>query len=165
MPHARNTRARSLAGALAALLPLALAAAAAEAAPKGSTVQTEAKWVSFNPDKGTVTVKIVKPTKGGTKIADKKLNLKTGKEVYFNVKAEGSVLSKTTVAINGKKGEFKDIGEGKTVNIYWIADEKQEGARFARKIDVILSDEELDALYAIDPKELEKVESGGAEED
>jgi hypothetical protein len=57
------------------------------------------------------------------------------------------VLVRTTVAINGVKGELGDIPEGKTVNIYWRPDEKDPTILRARKIDVILSDEELDAKY------------------
>ena len=75
------------------------------------------------------------------------LKLKKGKEASFNVIPEGSILKRTSVAINGKKGELKDIPEGKTVNIYWVPDPKDPSKRFARKIDVILSEEELDARY------------------
>jgi hypothetical protein len=63
------------------------------------------------------------------------------------VQPTGSVLKRTTVSINGKKGELTDIPEGKTVNIYWAQDEKDDKARFARKIDVIFSEEELDEMY------------------
>jgi hypothetical protein len=65
----------------------------------------------------------------------------------FNVQPEGSVLSRTSVAINGKKGALTDIPTGKTVIVYWIPDAKDAKARFARKIDVILSEAELDAKY------------------
>ena len=46
-------------------------------------------------------------------------------------------------------GELTDIPTGKTVNIYWVPDPNDETARFARKIDVILSDEELDEMYKV----------------
>ena len=87
-----------------------------------------------------VTVKIKKPGRG--KAAK---SLKRGKEASFNVKPEGSVMTRTTVAVNGRKGELADIPKGKTVNIYWIPDEKDKEARFARKIDVSFSEAELEA--------------------
>ena len=57
--------------------------------------------------------------------------------------AAGDVI----VAINGKKGALKEIPKGKTVNVYWLPDPKSPGKRFAKKIDVILSEEELEARY------------------
>lgn len=134
---------------VAALAALALAtfvtAAPATAQPKAKSTQSEAQWVNFNPCDNTVTVKVTKAGKGAK--PPKELKLKTGKEASFNVKPEGSILVRTSVAINGKKAAMTDIPEGKTVNIYWVPDEKDASKRFARKIDVILSDEELDARY------------------
>ena len=60
-----------------------------------------------------------------------------GKPATFNVIAEGSILTRTSVAINGRKGALTDIEEGKSLIIYWQPDAKNEGARFARKIDVV----------------------------
>jgi hypothetical protein len=73
--------------------------------------------------------------------------LTKNKEATFAVKPEGSVLTRTTVAINGVKGEITDIPKGKTVNIYWRPDETDPNVMRARKIDVILSDAELDEKY------------------
>jgi hypothetical protein len=92
-----------------------------------------------------VTVKVRKPGRG----KDAKL-LKRNKEAVFAVKPEGSVLTRTTVSINGVKGEITDIPEGKTVNVYWRPDEKDPSILRARKIDVFLSDEELDEMYGVD---------------
>ena len=78
------------------------------------------------------------------------LKVKKGREATFKVNPTGSVLSRTSIAINGKKGEITDIPEGKTVNVYWVPDASDPKTRFARKIDVILSDEELDAKYGVD---------------
>ena len=36
---------------------------------------------------------------------------------------------------------------GKTVLIYWVPDPNKEGELFARKIDVIFSEAELDEMY------------------
>lgn len=117
-----------------------LAPGAAVAA--GKSTQTEAIWVSFDPDgePPTVTVKVKKPGRG----EDSK-RLKRGKKATFNVKVGGSILTKTTVSVNGKRGELHEIPEGKTVNIYWRPDEKDDTKMFARKIDVIISDAEWEA--------------------
>jgi hypothetical protein len=127
---------------------LLVSPAAHAAADKAKSTQSEGKWVKFDTAANTVTIKITKEGKGAKPPAA--LKLKKGKEAVFNVKPTGSVLSRTSVAINGKKGELTDIPEGKTVNVYWIPDESDPKSRFARKIDVILSDEELDAKYGVD---------------
>jgi len=74
--------------------------------------------------------------------------LKKNKQATFEVKAEGSVLTRTTVAINGLKAELTDLPEGKRVNIYWRV--MDDGTMFARKIDAIMSEEEFDAKYGTD---------------
>lgn len=135
---------RSLMGLLAAAAAVALivgVAGTASAEKKAKSIQTEAKWIEFDSGEKTVTAKVRKPGRG-----NKDKQVRSGKKVVWKVKPEGSVLKKTTVAINGRKGELTDIPEGKTVNIYWIPHESGEG-RFARKIDVVMSDEELDAKY------------------
>lgn len=104
------------------------------------STQTEAVWVSFDPEASTVTVKVKKPGRG----KDAK-RLKRGKQATFNVKVGGSVLTKTTVSVKGKRGELVDIPKGKTVNIYWRPDEKDDSEMFARKIDVIMSEAEWEA--------------------
>ena len=112
----------------------------AQAAEK--SVQTEAEWIKFDAVAKTVTVKVKKPGRGAAAKA-----LKRNKEAVFAVKPEGSVLTRTTVSINGRKAELTDIPEGKTVNIYWRPDETDPSIHRARKIDVILSDAELDEMY------------------
>ncbi len=137
---------RTLVGiAAVAVVSLVAAAPDAQAQRKSKSTQSEAKWIKFDPETNQVTVKITKPGKGAK--PPKELKLKRGKEATFKVIPTGSILARTSVAINGRKGELTDIPEGKTVNIYWAPDEKDKTARFARKIDVILSDEELDAMY------------------
>ena len=116
------------------------AAAPAQAEKKSKVIQTQAVWVEFNPEAKTIAVKVKKP---GKKPKDKSLKLKKGKDATFNVKPEGSVLTRTTVKINGLGGKLTDIPVGKSVNVYWIPDPKNEGKRFARSIDVIFSEEEL----------------------
>jgi hypothetical protein len=125
-----------------AVAALSFLVVAAPAGAKERSTQTEARWISFDAEKETVEVKVQKPGKG----PNAKL-MRSGKEVTFNVKPEGSVLTRTNVSINGKRGELKDIPAGKQVNVYWVPDEKKKDEFFARKIDVVLSEEELDALY------------------
>lgn len=117
-------------------------ASEAHAQGKAKSIQTEAEWINYDATAKTVTVKVKKPGQGKEAKA-----LTKNKEATFAVKPEGSVLTRTTVAINGVKGELTDIPAGKTVNVYWRPDEKDPKILNARKIDVILSDEELDAKY------------------
>jgi hypothetical protein len=117
-----------------------LAAASAEAAEK--TTQTEARWIAYDAATKSVKVKVDKPGKGPNK--DK---LKRNQEVSFRVVPEGSVLVRTSVAINGVKGELTDIPADKKVNVYWLPDPENKEGYFARKIDVVLSEEELDKRY------------------
>ena len=119
--------------------PLATTAGAEK---KSKVIQTEAKWVAFDPAAKTVTARV---TKTGKKPKNKDLKLKKGQNATFNVKPEGSVLTRTTVKINGLGGKLTDVEPGKTVNIYWIPDEKNKDQRFARSIDVTLSREEWEA--------------------
>ena len=136
---------RTLVGIAAAAVVSLVAAAPDAQAQKSKSTQSEAKWIKFDPETSQVTVKVTKPGKGAT--PPKELKLKRGREASFKVIPTGSILTRTSVAINGKKGELADIPAGKTVNIYWIPDKDDKTARFARKIDVILSDEELDEMY------------------
>ena len=124
--------------ALAVALPIA-----ASAQSKTKSVQTEAEWISFDAEARTITVKVTKVGQG--KQARKML--KKNKPATFAVKPEGSVLTRTTVSINGKKGELSDPNEGNSVNIYWRPQE--DGTMFARKIDVFLSGDELEAKYGV----------------
>ena len=132
----------ALVAAIVCGLAVAVAAPAAAQSRKAKSTQTEAVWKAFDATNNTVTVKVKKPGRG----KNAKL-LKKNKEATFKVKPTGSVLTRTTVAINGVKGEIKDIPEGKSVNVYWVPDPKEDGALFARKIDVVLSEEELNSRF------------------
>ncbi|MDJ0788846.1 MAG: hypothetical protein QNK05_18710 [Myxococcota bacterium] len=126
----------------------ALLFAAPGFAAKEKSVQNEAEFVSFDPGSNTVVVKILKKGKGNKKLIKKNAStVKKGKEVTFNVIPTGSVLKRTSVAINGVKGEMTDIQPGKQVLIYWVTDPNKEDELFARKIDVVLSDEEIDKRW------------------
>lgn len=135
---------------LALVLGFAGVASAGWAQGNQKSVQNEAEFVKFDEAANTVTVKILKKGKGNTALMkqfDDKV--KNGKEATFNVIPTGSVLTRTSVSINGVKGEMKDLQSGKKVNIYWVEDSKKKGELFARKIDVTLSEEELDRRYEV----------------
>jgi len=137
---------------VAAALTLAVAGSAlAGTDEKAKSTQSEGKLVKYDAATHMVTIKITKEGKGATPAPG--LEVKKGKDATFRVEPQGSVLARTSVAINGKKGEITEIPEGKTVLVYWVKDEKDPKLRFARKIDVILSDEELDAKYGVDKVE------------
>jgi len=121
---------------------LVFAAAPSAIAKEQKSTRNEAEWVSYDAAAKTVTLKIKKIGLG-----DGAATLKVGQQAVFNVQPEGTVLTRTSVAINGKKGALTDIPTGKTVIVYWIPDVKDAKARFARKIDVILSEQELDEKY------------------
>jgi hypothetical protein len=127
--------------ALASSLAVVGGAGAAFAQAAEKTTQTEARWLGFDPAAKTVKVKVDKSN------GPNKAKLKKNEEVTFRVVPEGSVLKRTSVAINGVKGELTDIAEGKRVNVYWLTDPENPSGFFARKIDVTLSEEELNKRY------------------
>jgi hypothetical protein len=132
---------RSLAGLAVAALVGAVAmltAATASAQGKQKSVKTEAEWIRFDPEAKTVTVKVKKPGSG-----KEARRLRKNQEAVFKVKPEGSVMTRTTVTINGRKAEFTDIPDGKLVNVYWRPDPDDDSVLFARKIDAILSEDEI----------------------
>jgi hypothetical protein len=145
---------RNLAVALAqltvALAVTGLATAVHAEEGNQKSVQNEAEFVKYDEAASNVVVKIMKKGKGNTALMkqfDDKV--KNGKEATFNVIPTGSVLARTSVAVNGKKGEIKDLQPGKRVLIYWVEDPKKKGELFARKIDVVLSEEELNKRYEV----------------
>jgi hypothetical protein len=125
--------------AVAGLLAVGSPAAAQKA---GKMNQIEADWVAYDAAAQTVKVKVKEVGKG-----PQAKDLKVGQEAAFKVKAEGSILTRTSVKVNGKAGKLTDINAGKRVILYWLPDEADKTARFARTIDVTFSDEELDERY------------------
>jgi len=144
-----SSRFRSLHLTAALACSLAVLAYGAPASAQGGekTTQTEARWIGFDPAAKTVKVKVDKST------GPNKGKLKKNEEVIFRVVPEGSVLARTSVAINGVKGELTDIAEGKRVNVYWLPDPENPAGYFARKVDVTLSEEELNKRYPDADKE------------
>ena len=85
---------------------------------------TKRSGSSYDAAAKTVTLKIKKVGDGPGAAT-----LKVGQQAVFNVQPEGTVLTRTSVAINGKKGALTDIPTGKTVIVYWVPDVKDaEGA-------------------------------------
>jgi hypothetical protein len=139
---------------VAATFVLSLAAGlfASDASAQGNqkSVQHEAQFVKYDEASNTVTAKILKKGKGNTALLKQfDAQVKNGKDATFNVIPTGSVLTRTSVAVNGVKGEMKDLQPGKKILIYWVEDPKKKGELFARKIDVVLSEEELDKRYEV----------------
>ena len=119
-----------------------LAALPAFAQTKSKSIRTEGEWVRYDADAKVAVVKVTKPGEGV-----EAARLRRGKEAEFAVKPEGSVLTRTTVAIRGIKADITDIEEGKPVNVYWRPDEEDRNVRRARKIDVVMSQEEFEARF------------------
>jgi hypothetical protein len=125
-------------------------AGAAYAQGNQKSVQNEAQFVKYDEATSTVVVKIMKKGKGNSALMKQfEEQVKNGKDATFNVIPTGSVLTRTSVAVNGVKGEMKDLQAGKRVLIYWVEDPKKKGELFARKIDVVLSEEELNKRYEV----------------
>lgn len=130
---------------LAVLLAVALLLPTVALAAKGKSTGHRAKWISFDEAAKTVTVKIDSRGEG----PNRKM-LKKNARATFRVVPTGSILKRTTVAINGQKAEITDIDEGRTVLVYWVPDPENEGGYFARKIDVVISEEEFDKRYEVE---------------
>jgi len=75
---------RALLAALLVGLATCCLSVTALAQGKTKSTQTEADWISYDPEGGTITVKVRKPGRG----PDAK-KLKKNKRVVFNVKARG----------------------------------------------------------------------------
>ncbi|MFP6605069.1 MAG: hypothetical protein VCC19_00700, partial [Myxococcota bacterium] len=59
---------------------------------------------------------------------------------------------------DGMRSSIDEIPDDKTLNIYWVPDEKDPDVRFARKIDMVYTDAELEAR---DKKRLEEARAKG----
>ncbi len=138
-----------------ALFMSTLSTAPAEAAKKAKSTKSEGKFIEFNADDSTVTIKI---KKAGKRPKNKKLKLKSGKKEVFRVKPDGSVLTRTSVTFDARPFPIRNIKENTSVIIYWIPDEKNADGRYAKKIDLVLSDEELEAQ---DKERLEAAKKAG----
>ncbi len=116
--------------ALATIAALALVLTAVGAGPayaqkKSKTKRVQGQFISFDATANTIKVK------------------ERGKEIEYTVKPEGSILTRTSVKINGLGGKVTDLKADMRLFLYWIPDEKDPKKRFARTIDVPNVPEEL----------------------
>lgn len=114
-------------------------------AAKAKSIKTEAFFVSLDTENKTMEVRVKKT---GSKPKNKKLRLKIGKEATFNVKPEGSILKRTSVSLDGQRSDINEIEPDQFLFIYWVPDEKNPDQRFARKIDLVLTEDQLDERNA-----------------
>lgn len=110
-----RTRSSFSIGLLACAL-LLVAAPAARAEVK--TERANGKLVSADPAAKTIVVS------------------EKGKQQSYAVTPEGSVLTRTTVTLNGKAAPFTALEPGMPVIVYWKPDAADATKRYARKIDV-----------------------------
>jgi hypothetical protein len=137
-------RCLSLALALALALALSLATGLAGTAQAGNvekSKKTQARFVSYDEETRTLVVKVLKP---GKKPDRRKLVMKRGKQAKFHVRTAGSILVRTSVTDDGQRSSVTAISVGKILNIYWVPDEDDPNVRFARKIDVVYAEEEIE---------------------
>lgn len=115
---------RVLAAIMVVMLTVVAGTASAEKKTR-SKLSKEARLIAFDTEAGTMTVK------------------EKGKKVVYNVKFEGSVMTRTTATINARPMKLNEIPLKAKVNIYWIKDEKDPKKRFARKVDALKIPKEL----------------------
>ena len=109
--------ARLCAVALAGLVALAVAVPV-RATDEVKSERSNGKFVSYDAAAQSIVVK------------------EGGKEQPHQVKAEGSVLTRTTVTMNGKVASFDDVKPGMIMIVYWKPDPADAIKRNARKVDV-----------------------------
>lgn len=155
-------RVQSISAGLCIVLGMVLAAAlllgpgvGVAVAKKSKSIKTEGTFVGYDAEAKTLEIKVKKK---GKKPGNKALKLKSGKKATFKVKPEGSVLTRTSVTLDGRRADINEIKKGQFLIIYWVADETDADARFARKIDMVLSEAELDAR---NKARLEKARAAG----
>lgn len=108
--------ARLCAVALAGFVALTLAAPV-RAADASKSERSNGKFVSYDAAAQSIAIK------------------EGGKEQTYQVKAEGSVLTRTTLTMNGKVAHFEDLKPGMIVIVYWKPDATDATRRNARKVD------------------------------
>jgi hypothetical protein len=129
--------ARSCAVALAGLISIALAVPV-RAADEIKSERSNGKFVSYDAAAQSISIK------------------EGGKEQTYQVKAEGTVLTRTTLTMNGKVAKFDDLKPGMIVIVYWKPDATDATRRNARKVDAPKVPKE----FQEDVDAAEKAESG-----
>jgi hypothetical protein len=108
-----------------ALVLTAVGAGPAYAQKRAKPKRIQGKFISFDATANTIKVQ------------------ERGKEVEYTVKPEGSILTRTSVKINGHGAKMADLRPDMRLFLYWIPDEKDPKKKFARTIDVPNVPEEL----------------------
>ena len=111
--NSRRTFGRVMAA--CAVLLLLLVGGTADA--KSKVRKSDARLMAFDQEKGKMMVK------------------EKGKKVIYNVRFDGSVLTRTTATMNAKPVKLEEIPIEAPVIVYWIPDEENPKERFARKVD------------------------------
>ena len=137
---------------LVAVCLLAVVGPAPSEAGRKKQTQTEATFLSWDPDALTITVKVRRTGRGKGPKLPPQLRIKRGEEVTFNVKESGSVLSATIVkSKQGTRMDFDKLTPGSKVFVFWAPDEKDENARFARSISIYTAAEDWDGAEVVSP--------------
>ena len=125
---------------LASLCLLAVFGPVPAEAGRPKQTQTEATFLSWDPDTHTITVKVRRTGRGKGPKPPEQLRIKRGQEVIFNVKESGSVMTSTIVkSKEGTRMGFEQLMPGSKVFVFWVPDEKDENARFARSITIYVA--------------------------
>lgn len=102
--------------------------------------QTEATFLGWDPESHTITVKVRRTGRGKGPKLPPQLQIKRGEEVTFNVKEEGSVMTATIVkSREGTRMDFEHLVPGSKIFVFWVPDEKDDSARFARSISIYVA--------------------------
>lgn len=102
--------------------------------------QTEATFLAYDAASHTITVEVRRTGRGKGPKLPPELLLKRGEQATFNVKEDGSVLTATVVkSEQGTRMAFPQLKPGVKVLVYWVPDEKNANARFARSISVYVA--------------------------
>jgi hypothetical protein len=116
---------RALTTVAAVLFVLAVVGVESAEAQKAKPKRVQGQFISFDAASSTVKIK------------------ERGREVEYTVKPEGSILTRTSVKINGHGATVADLKPEMRLFLYWIPDEKDAKKKFARTIDVPNVPEEL----------------------
>jgi hypothetical protein len=127
--------------AVAVAVFVALAVAAPLRAEETKSERADTKFVSYDAAAQSIVVK------------------EKGKDQTYQVKAEGSVLTRTTLTMNGKVSKFDDLKPGMIAIVYWKPDATDATKRLARKIDVPkIPKDLLDEIEAADKEKTDSAE-------
>jgi hypothetical protein len=144
---------------LAALFLLASFGPTPAEAKRPKQTQTEATFLSWDAEAHTITVKVRRTGRGKGPKLPPQLRIKRGQSVTFNVKEEGSVLTSTIVkSKQGTRMDFEELRPGSKVFVFWLPDEKDESARFARSIAIYVAAQDWTGAQDVAPAKAAKAD-------